>query len=199
MGTMKLEHWSHDIHRVLNLLLKEPFLSNAVAKTASMIEERGPNLVSFSESIIDQHHWERATGVKVLGNDFSTVETDLVSLIRNFVGEVACEVLMGSAFMANNPDALQDLQTMDSKFNLFMLGIPGFAAPGMRQAIAARSRLLDGMGKFGDALDAVDDGRDPGFSWTDMSDVSALMWERRRAWRRCNSPPEAYNAVSLFP
>ncbi|KAL9616094.1 MAG: hypothetical protein Q9160_008994, partial [Pyrenula sp. 1 TL-2023] len=197
MGTMKLEHWSHDIHRVLNLLLKEPFLSNAVARTASMIEERGPNLVSFNESIIDQHHWERAAGVEVVDKDLSIIATDLASLIRNFVGEVACEVLMGSAFMANNPDALQDLQTMDSKFNLFMLGVPGWAAPGMRQAIAARSRLLNAMGKFGAALDAVDDGRDPGFSWTDLSDVSALMWERRRAWRRCNSPSEAYKSGDL--
>lgn len=188
---------THDIHRALNMLLKEPFLSSAVAKTARMIEGKGTNFVSFNESIVDQFPWEKAAGVEVIDADRPAVKTELASLVRNFVGEIACEVLMGSAFMANNPNALRDLTTMDSKFNLFLLGLPKWATPGMWQAFAARKRLLTAVEAFGRALDAVDDGLDPGHAWDDASDISIIMRERRKAWRKWNAPMEAYSAVSL--
>lgn len=198
MGTMKREHWAHDIHNVLNILLKESFVSKALIKTAAMIEEKGANFVSFNKSIVDQYPWEKAAGVDVTNANPPTVETQLSCLVRNFVGEIACEVLMGSAFMTNNPNALQDLFTMDSKFNFFLLGFPGWIAPGLGRAVAARKRLLAAVEAFGRALDAIDDGLDPGNAWTDMSDVSIVMRERRRAWRKCNAPTDAYSAVSTI-
>src|SRR4051812_47962591 len=54
------------IHKALNLLLREPFLSQATDVTVKNIEERTPNLISFSSSIVDQTIWERSANLSVL-------------------------------------------------------------------------------------------------------------------------------------
>ncbi|KAL9109583.1 MAG: hypothetical protein Q9227_005763 [Pyrenula ochraceoflavens] len=196
MGTMNRDDWAHDIGRVLHLLMTEPFLSTAVNRTRQQIEEKEPNLVTFSESPVDQLVWEKRANVLLADSRTPTVEADLAPLLKDFVGDVASQVLMGSSFMTNNPNALMDLWEMDGKLNPFMLGVPAWF-PGMGPAAAARKRLQTAIQEFGEALDAVEDGRDPGHRWNDMSDVSNVMKERRRAWRSKNSPVEAYRSGDL--
>src|SRR4051794_40268802 len=79
--------------------MREPILSNAVAITVRGIEERTPNLVSFAGSVVDQTVWERAARLVLLPSSVPTVEASLFPLIRNFVGDLASEVLMGRNFM----------------------------------------------------------------------------------------------------
>jgi hypothetical protein len=88
-----------DIAKQLYGLMREPFLSNAIAVTVRCIQNRTPNLVSFAESWVDQTMWERAAHVEVVPGPVPTVEASLFPLIRNFVGDLACEVLMGRNFM----------------------------------------------------------------------------------------------------
>jgi hypothetical protein len=89
----------HVIDKQLYGLMRDPFLSNAVAVTVRRIEERTPNLVSFAGSVVDQTVWERAAHVEVVPGSVPTVEASLFPLIRNFVGDTASEVLMGRNFM----------------------------------------------------------------------------------------------------
>jgi hypothetical protein len=89
----------HDISKQLHGLMREPFLSNAIAVTVRGIEERTPNLVSFAGSIVDQTVWERAGNLELVQGSVPTVEVSLFPLVRNFVGDLACEVLLGRNFM----------------------------------------------------------------------------------------------------
>jgi hypothetical protein len=79
--------------------MRDPFLSNAIAVTVRRIEEQTPNLVSFAGSVVDQAVWERAARMEVVPGSIPTVEASLFPLIRNFVGDLASEVLMGRNFM----------------------------------------------------------------------------------------------------
>jgi hypothetical protein len=83
--------------------MREPFLSNAIAITVRRIEERTPNLVSFAGSVVDQTVWERAAHLEIVPSSGPTVEASLFPLVRNFVGDLACEVLMGRNFMEVRP------------------------------------------------------------------------------------------------
>jgi len=88
-----------DIAKQLHGLMREPFLSNAIAVTVRALEKRTPNLVLFAGSWVDQTMWERAAHAEVVPSSVPTVEASLFPLIRNFVGDIACEVLMGRDFM----------------------------------------------------------------------------------------------------
>jgi hypothetical protein len=88
-----------DIAKQLHGLMREPFLSNAIALTIRALENRTPNLVLFAGSWVDQTMWERAAHAEVVPSSVPTVEVSLFPLIRNFVGDIACEVLMGRDFM----------------------------------------------------------------------------------------------------
>jgi hypothetical protein len=88
-----------DISKQLHGLMREPFLSSAIAVTVRGIENRTPNLVSFAGSWVDQTMWERAAHSEVVPTSVPTVEASLFPLVRNFIGDLACEVLMGRSFM----------------------------------------------------------------------------------------------------
>jgi hypothetical protein len=88
-----------DIARQLHGLMREPFLSNATAVIVRALEQRAPNLVLFAGSWVDQTMWERAARLEVVPSSVPTAEASLFPLVRNFVGDLACEVLMGRDFM----------------------------------------------------------------------------------------------------
>ena len=88
-----------DIAKQLHGLLREPFLTNAIAYTVRGVEERTPSLVSFSSSWVDQSLWERAAELVPVSSPVPTVEANFFLLLKNFVGDLATEVLMGRNFM----------------------------------------------------------------------------------------------------
>lgn len=83
------------IHPVLYQLTREPSLSTAVHRTVESVEEVTHNLVSFNSSLVDQAPWERSSNVVVLPAPTKVAEASLYPLIRDFVGDLACSVLMG--------------------------------------------------------------------------------------------------------
>ena len=178
------------VHKQLYQLMREPFLSNAIAITVRAIEERTPNLISYSESIVDQTVWERSAELLPVAGATPSVEASLFPLMRNFVGDLASSVLMGHNFMENNPTILQDLWDWDNKFNLYLLGLPSWM-PGLAKASQARHRFIDAVQEHQEALYAMLDGRDPGNRWSDLSDVSNIMVDRAREWRNAQASQRA--------
>lgn len=178
------------IHGTLNLMMREPCLSNMASATVRAIERESPNLVSFSPSLIDQSSWERVSEVSVLEDDPNVCEANLSTLIRNFVGYNATKTLMGRSFMDLYPNILEDLWTFDCQFNLLLLGTPAwFPLPRVSAAYAARSRLNRAVSSFHAAVAATDAGKDPGFDWQDMDDVSEVMLARAREWNKTGLHP----------
>ena len=94
----------HSIHKALNSMLKDPFLSQATAKTQRLIEERTPGMVSFASNPAEQHQWERFADVSV--RDKGSVEADLYRLTMDYVADITSNTLMGEAFPKNNPGLL---------------------------------------------------------------------------------------------
>ena len=176
-----------DLHVVLNELMREPFLGRATARLVKSIEQETTNLVTFSQSLVDQSVWERASNVRILPDSEPTAEMDLFPLVRNFVGDQATTILMGTAFTENNPHVLDDLWTFDYQFNAMLLGLPAWW-PGMAPAYGARARLHRSMREFHQALKDVEEGKDSGFQWQDLSDVSDVIRHRFEAWRRAGEP-----------
>lgn len=64
----------------------------------------------------------------------------------------------------------------------------------MAQASLARERIRKAVQEHQEALFAVEDGREPGSKWSDLSDVSEVMVNRAREWRKANASPVARSA-----
>jgi len=191
------------IHGVLIGMMREGFVNTAITATVQGVEERIWNLVGGCESWVDQSIWERSGNVSVVStlsqdrsekgsHDRFVAEASLHPLLRDFVGDLASMVLMGRDFMENNPNILADLWSTDSKFNMFMIGLPTWF-PSMAGPSAARERIVKAMQEHHDALMKFLDGEDPGSRWSDMSDVSSVMVDRVKAWRAAGAPKRAYS------
>ena len=62
-------------------MMKEPYLSNLLKPTIRNLEKIIPGMISFAESDIDLHPWERSANALYV----SSLETDinLMSLVRD--------------------------------------------------------------------------------------------------------------------
>jgi len=167
----------HTVHRTLNSLMKEPFLSTASITTVKLLEQRTSLLVSFSSDLSQQLHWEKAGGARVCGD---SVEVDLFKLIMYYVGDLAGEVLMGKAFFENNKNILEDIFAFDSGFNALLTGVP-LITPGLSRSKAARTRLISAFNEWNHAVASQMKGEDTAYKWNDLSDVSETMRIRTKA------------------
>jgi len=195
-----------EIHAVLYTMLRESFVSHAIKGTVKLLEDRTWNLISGSRSWVDQSVWERAGKVDIIsGSDSSgskpfIAEANLHLLLRDFVGDIATNVLFGHNFLENNPTILADLWEMDSKFNLFLSGAPSWW-PGMAGPYRARERIVGAVEEHHIALLKYLDGEDPGAQYSDFSDVSNVIVDRLKAFRKAGAPPRGFgtgNAAILW-
>jgi hypothetical protein len=174
----------HTVHKTLNSLLREPFLSEATAGTQRLIEERIPGMISFASNVAEQYPWEKFANVVVL--DKEIVEANLFRLTTDYVAEIVGIVLMGEAFNKNNPGIIEDLWTFDSGFGALLTGVPGVTR-GIGKAKAARTRINAAVMEWHRAVAAKLAGKDPGPKWGDMADVSETMLVRTRALLAVNA------------
>ena len=171
-------------------LMKPSRSSGFVRQIASMIEERAPNLVSFSESMIDQSAWERPADPRVVGSSLDrpaslVVEVGLFSLIENFTGHIAMSALAGTEFLEVYPSALDDMWSFDAGSTYLSLGLPRWLGiPSLTRAHIARRKLLMNVKSFQQALDSVTAGAEPEQPWRELADVSDLLLERNAVWRK---------------
>lgn len=180
---------------LINGLLLEPGVSEFTRKTILGVQEHTPNLVSFSESIVDQSQWERAADANLRGANVRSragslaVEVNLFSLIRNFVGNIALPSLVGTEFLDIYPKALDDLWDLDGGFSYLTLGLPRwFPIPSLTKAHIARRNLLEGIVSFHGAIDKVAAGQEPHQPWVEVRDVGHIIKERSSVWRAHGTP-----------
>ena len=82
------------------------------------------------------------------------------------------------------PSVLEDLCDLDSGWKFLALGLPRWVPfPRIRKAYFARRRLLGAIQSFHRALDADAIDAHPQDPWRDLSDVSALVRDRRKEWQ----------------
>ena len=181
-----------EMHQIIGQLSREPFISDAMAVIVKELQSSISNLVSFSANVIDQSGWERAADTTVVNTeDGLSAEVNFCTLIRHFVGGLGTKVLMGHDFMANNPDIVSDIFTLDASFIPLLAGYP-FFYPGVASGRRARARLTQAMIEHQQALYAILDGRDPGIKWGDMSDVAGVMKDRAKGWRERRAEPDLF-------
>ena len=174
---------------LINGLSPEPGTSNFTHQSINAIEKLMPDLISFSESLVDQSRWERMANT-VLDSDAQSVEVDLLALIRNFAGQVILPPLLGTEFLDAYPAALDDLWDLDSGWKLLLMGLPRFLPiPSLAATHIARKNLLQGLGSYHEALDKVAAGEEPSQPWIELSDVGQMMRNRSANWRAHGSPP----------
>ncbi|KAL9102939.1 MAG: hypothetical protein Q9163_001965 [Psora crenata] len=175
--------------------LNECLVSDLMAKACAEIRTNAPELVSFSESIVDQNSWERLAEALVAQQPhrmrLPAVEVSFFALIKNIVGQALLTALFGKEFVELFPSALEDLSALDNGWGYLALGLPRWLpVRHVSQALGARTRLLDAISSFLKALDAHTTDEDPGRPWRDLSDVSALMKERHAFCRQEGFPAE---------
>ena len=152
------------------------------------IQSQLPDLISGSDSIVDQHLWERAS--HTVTTQRTVVETDLFTLITGFVGHVTFSFLLGTEFMDAYPGVLDDCRDLDDAMKYLLIGIPSwFPIPVLTRARNARHRLNSAINSYQRALDKVTAGEEPEAPWTDLSDVSTTTRERNALYRGLKVPP----------
>lgn len=181
----------HKVHASMNSLLREPFLSTATRETVRLVEERTPQLLTFSSNTAEQNQWEKVADVRVL--DENSAEADLFSLTMDYVADIAGTVLMGHAFLGNSPGIIRDLWTLDNGFNALFTGIPGLTW----KPKVARARLNTAINEWNNAVVAMLAGEDPGYKWGDLSDVSETMKLRIKALQAINAEESFFVASNL--
>ena len=153
-----------------------------------------PNLISFSESLVDQHPWERVSDTIPL--DTETVEVNLFSLMRNFVGHTICLALLGRDFMDIYPSILEDLWDFDAGFRYLLLGLPRLLPiKTLVRAHDARRRMRSAIDSFHRALDK--DGEDLETPWRDVHDICRIMRERSSFYREEGIPSSVKGPLDL--
>ena len=172
-------HAFHAGHKVLDLMLRESWTSEATTRTAHAVEDRAASLISFSASAESQYVWEKLGAVEIV--DSNTADADFYALIVNFVGDIITPLLFGRAFMDNYPQCHEDLWVFDSGVHHLVSTVLAIT-PTARRATAARTRMLSAISEWHNAIATSQRGEDPGPKWADLSDVSEVMKIRVREW-----------------
>ncbi|KAJ5775990.1 uncharacterized protein N7511_001001 [Penicillium nucicola] len=186
-----------------SIIHSKAFVTEASSAITRLVESHIPNLVSFCRSLVDQNPWERGSSQVELPNeeDQSFCEANLFALISNFVGHITTTFLMGDAFVEAFPGLSEDLGTLDSSYVTLFIGTPRYIPhPSASAGHAARDRLRHIMSIFHRALAAWDDGIDAGIELRDLDNVSELVKDRMRTFRKLelSSGASAAGHLSLY-
>ena len=174
-----------------------------IAALKAALESNLPDLISFSESPVDQAPWERLASAHLTQQTYGmklrpAVSVNLIPLLTNFAGHTCLTALLGRDFIEAYPSILEDLSDMDSAWKYLALGFPRWVPfPRITKAHFARRRLLDAIRSFHGALDAEDGNEQPEYPWRDLSDVSIFMRDRRSEWRARKLSSRASAAADL--
>jgi hypothetical protein len=158
-------------------MMKEPYLSQLLKPTIRNLEENIPQMISFTDSEIDQQPWERWGKASCISNSES--EVNLMSLMRDMMGHASVPAFWGRALLEKYPNLLHDVYELDKGFYFFLMGLPAWTPwPSVMKAHAARYRTGEALDDFQRALDALADGKPIDPSWGELDDVSGFIMER---------------------
>lgn len=162
--------------------MQEPHLSNILKSTVRNIQENIPHMISFTDSDIDLHPWERYADSSYISN--SETEINLMSLMRDMLGAASVPAVFGRGLVEKYPDIVQDLYGMDDGMPYFMMGLPAWTPwPAVNSAYLARQRVLRGLDGLQEALDATVDEKPVDSSWGDLDDVSEFIMKRHALYK----------------
>ena len=154
------------------------------------VEENGPNLVSSSESVVDENPWERlsnpriTSGKRGLEGERVFVEVDMFALVRNFVGHMTIRSLMGADFLEHQPKFLEMLWNFDNGWQYMLLGLPRWLPiPCLPKAYIARRKLAYFMTSFHRAVDGYTTAKTPTQGGNNLDEASQLFKDRSAIWR----------------
>lgn len=183
---------------VLETITGDEFIKETSESITKALQFNIPNLVSFSRSLVDQFPWERDSNVELLEQDQSTCEVNFYILVKDFIGHHMTTLLMGESFVEAFPGVLQQLWVFDDNFVPMFVGFKRWVpAPGISSGHAARQYLLHVMSIFFRAFSAWDDGIDPGIELRELDDVSEIVKQRMRTFRKLDLSPRASAAATL--
>ena len=170
--------------------------SQMTSTTLHAIEEHVPSLLSFAERPIDQNSWEQSANLVL--HDSDVVEISLFELISRFVAHASHPTLLGTEFFEINQTMIEDLWDLDGGFKWLRWGFSRlWGIPGLTRAHIARRRLLTALQSFHNAADAVSNGDEAKHPWRDIGDLTDLMRERRKVWKRFKTSPGVRAACDL--
>ena len=174
----------HKTHLMLNPMLAPQTLAEQSSRLVGNVVQTMGNLVSFTTDSAKQETWERSANIVIPEGkqDGPIVEASLFELVTRWVGSCVNPVIMGQAFVDQNPSLLDDLFTFNEQMPMLLSGLPPLNSA-MKLARAAQKRLIAAVADWDDALYNVMMGRHPGPGWGDMKDVSEVMRTRHRVWR----------------
>ncbi len=92
---------------------------------------------------------------------------------------------------------MEDVYVFDDQFPMLITGLPSFTSK-MSSARAAANRILRAIEEWFQAVQAVEDGRDPGTGWGDMKDVNELAKMPHRTWRSGGKAAEKAALANLL-
>ncbi|KAK3053931.1 hypothetical protein LTR09_005211 [Extremus antarcticus] len=176
-----------DISACYKNLLTDPSLPEMINQTVKTLRQNIGTLVSGAESPVDQQLWERSSNISTTKDPQGeeVVEASLFPLIRDFVARTTTATLMGSTFTENFEGLWDDLWMLDHSYWLLALGLPRWIpVPGLMKAHITRKRLLEMMEQFHEALEREAKGEDVGQEWSGLEDVSTLVKERVKVYRK---------------
>ena len=193
-----------DAHGCLKNFEKDSEISTSIQMFIEKIQEEAPNLVSHSESMVDENPWERAANPATTPGNRSpkgkpqTVEVDMFALVRNFVGHVTIPSLVGTAFLEVHPKFVEKLWSFESKWRYMLLGLPRWLpAPGLPKAYIARRELCYTMTSFHRAMDSNAAGETLEQGWNDLDDVTSLFKDRSAVWTAHKTPADLKASADL--
>lgn len=189
-------------------LLQEPHMSNMSRSIIAHTHAHLGNLVTLKERPegkeidrvntdpkSDLEPWEQHASVERADCQNPSVEVSLFPLLTSFQGHMTLPVMMGKAYVANSPDALEDIDTLDDSFLGLAAKLPRWLPP-LRKAYEARDRLHQGLVAFYNALDLEAEGH-VSESYKDLSDVSQLVRSFDAVWKRIGLSVHARAAAGL--
>ena len=179
-----------EVRGCLELQARGHGLSNIVERLITNLEEHGPNLVSFSDSIVDENPWERSSNPRTksnergLGGKVMSVEIDLFALIKNFLGHLTILSVMGPEFLELHPHFLEMLWNFDRGWRPMLLGCPRWLPfPGLLKAYIARRGLSQSVLSFHQAANSHTEDELPKQAGSVFGEASQLFKDRWHIWR----------------
>ena len=181
-------------------------LSRLLTRLTQEIQEETPNLLSFSESVVDENTWERLSNPKIIVGNPSTevertspvVEVDMFALIRNFVGLLTLRSMMGSDWADSQPTFVDMLWSFDEGWRSMLMGLPRWLPiPGIAKAYIARRSLSTSLESFHRAMDKHINGEISPSTTYDLDEVSQLFKDRCDLWKEHGTAGSVKAAADL--
>ena len=188
---------------VAKCLMHQPWMGEMVRAAIANTQRDIARLITFpeAENEVALAEWERHASIKRVTaskeGPFSC-DVSLFPLLTAFLGSMTLPAMMGNAFLAHAPTALEYIDVLDDSFALMALGLPRWLPiTSLRNAYCARDRLHDNLERLYKSLDMLAEEQDPGPPWRDVSDVSHLIKGFDRLWKKAGFPVRARAAAGL--